>query len=166
MAVPNVAPSVSAPMAAPNPAAPVAAAVPIAVRPVGELRGVGGWLLVFCIWVTIFDPLMDVRLLGYLRYLSLNPMLLGSLGLTAFGVVTGVMLWMGRREALVLLRVYFALVAVMVLFGMASFFRATHFEALGFWIVLAWGRAIAFLAVWISYFRVSVRVRNTYGGNL
>jgi len=170
MAVSNVAPSASAPMAAPSPAAPAAAAVPIAVRPVGELRGVGGWLLVFCIWVTIFDPLMDLRLLPYLRYLSTNPMLLLSFGLTAFGVVIGILLWGGNRAGLMLLRAYFPVVAILSVFGLVRYLAAMQrvpFEPWFLWtLVSSWGRVLVFLVVWVWYFRVSVRVRNTYGGNL
>lgn len=151
---------------APTAAVPVVAA---AATPT-QLRGVGGWLLVFCIWVTIFDPLMDLRLLPYLRYLSTNPMLLLSFGVTTFGVVIGVLLWSGNRAGLLLLRAYFPLVAILSVLGLVRYLAAMRrvpFEPWFVWtLVSSWGRVLVFLVVWVWYFRVSARVRNTYGENL
>lgn len=133
----------------------------------GELRGVGGWLLLFCIWVTIFSPLMELRVLPYLRYLGDNWMLLVSLGVTVFGIVTGVQLWRVKPQALVLLRLYFGGVLTMAVLSIFLFFRATHGEMLGgIWVFGGWLRTFLFLGIWIAYFRVSKRVRNTYGANL
>lgn len=146
---------VAAPAPAPAPAAPVA------------LRGVGGWLLVFCIWITIFSPLMELRVLPYLRYLTLNPFLLVSLGVTLYGVFTGIQLWTVRPQALTHLRIYFGLVLVTALLSVVTFFRMVGGEmAVGVSAVAGFAREFLFLAVWVAYFRVSQRVRNTYGANL
>lgn len=172
--VPSLVTGAPAPMAVPNVSQQTTAELPAAVRPApvavpaGELRGVGGWLLVFCIWVTIIDPLMDLRLLQYLRYVTLNPMLIVSLMLTAYGVFTGIQTWMAKPHAIKLLRVYFALVALVWAAGIAMYFVSyAHMPGLAIWsFLLSWLRVAGFLAVWVSYFRVSQRVRNTYGANL
>ena len=153
--------------AAPAPAAtPAAAPAPLSAAP-GALRGVGGWLLLFCIWVTIFSPLMELRLLPYLRYLTLNPFLLVSFAVTAYGVFTGIQLWTVRPQALTHLRIYFGIVLVATLVSVATFFRMVRGETMGgIWVFAGWLRAFLFLAVWVAYFRISQRVRNTYGANL
>lgn len=139
----------------------------MAIAPAGDLVGVEGWLLLFCIWITIFSPLFEVvRLVSVLRYVAANPMLLLSVALTAYGIFTGIMLWTRNQYALTCLRIYFALVLVLALAGFFTFFRAVRFIGIGFAIVTAWIRVVAFLAIWVSYFRVSKRVRATYGANL
>jgi hypothetical protein len=151
----------AAPVAAPDAAPPPVSAAP------GALRGVGGWLLVFCIWITIFSPLMELRVLPYLRYLTLNWFLLVSLGVTAYGVFCGVQLWTVRAQALTHLRIYFGLVLAGALLGIVTFFRTMGGESSGgIWIFAGWARTFLFLAIWITYFRVSKRVRNTYGASL
>lgn len=141
-----------------------AAAVPQPVA--GELRGVGGWLLLFCIWVAIVDPRYMLRLLPYLRYITLNWTLPLSLALTVVGMVTGIQLWRERPGALLLLRVYFGLVLALALLGIGMMFYGSYLMHVGIWSVFAWVWTAAFLGVWVTYFRVSQRVRNTYGRNL
>ena len=164
MPVPNTAPvaqvqPVAQPAPAPVPAPPV---------PVGELRGVGGWLLIFCLWITVVDPLLWLRVLPYLRYMTANPMLLFSLGVTIFGVVLGIMLWQQNPSAIPLARVFFVVVALEWVMSIAMyFFRYSRMPGVYIWSFLwTWLRVAGFLAGWVSYFRVSVRVRNTYGANL
>ncbi|MBI2679031.1 MAG: hypothetical protein HYX28_09640 [Candidatus Koribacter versatilis] len=152
--------------AAPAEAASAAVAPAMSTQPqASELRGVGGWLLLFCIWITVIDPLWDLRLVFYLHYGFQVPLLL-SFGLTLYGVVTGIQLWIGAKAALVFLRVYFAAVLLLSLWGFVTSFRETHAVGFNFWLITAWFRVAAFLAVWVTYFRVSVRVRATYGANL
>ena len=167
------------PMSAPSavPVSPSAAApafaecVPQAASPVaqpvaGELRGVGGWLLLFCIWITIVDPIYALRLLPFLRYIHLNWTLPLSLLLIGYGVVTGIHLWRGRVGALMLLRVYFGLMLALTLFSIGLLFYGTLGMHISIWSVFAWCRTFAFLGIWVTYFRVSKRVRATYGANL
>lgn len=165
MAVPNVAPRASARVPAAAPPVPVA---PVAPRAAGELRGVAGWLLVFCIWVTIVDPLMDLRLLQYIRYVTLNPMLVVSLLLTAYGIFVGIQTWMAKPGAIVLLRIYFAVVGLALAASIVMFFVSySRYPGVEIWsFALSWLRIGAFLGCWVSYFRVSQRVRNTFGTNL
>ena len=158
-------PASASPMTAAAPAlAPEA--TPQLVVPAGKLRGVGGWLLLFCVWITVIDSLFALPLLDYLRHGALNWMLSLSLGLTAYGVFTGIQLWRGDRRALVFLRIYFVLVFVFALITFAAYFRVLYFYGTSFWVGTAWVRVVAFLAIWVTYFRVSKRVRDTYGRNL
>ena len=154
---------------APSPvlaAAPAAAPAPVPAAP-GALRGVSGWLLLFCIWVTIFSPLMALQVLPYLRYLTLNPFLLVSLGVTLYGIFTGIQLWTVRPQALTHLRVYFGLVLAWALLSFVTVFRLGRGPmAVGISALAGFGLEFLFLGIWVTYFRVSRRVRNTYGASL
>ncbi|MDP9267419.1 MAG: hypothetical protein M3P27_03735 [Acidobacteriota bacterium] len=81
-------------------------------------------------------------------------------------MVTGIQLWRVRPGALTLLRVYFALVLALTLFTIGLMFYQTLGMHISLWSVVAWVRTAAFLGVWVTYFRVSKRVRATYGRNL
>jgi hypothetical protein len=153
-----------APTAAAPALAPEATSQPSA--PAGELRGVGGWLLLFCVWIVIVDPLLELRVLPYLRYISLNWTLPLSFAVVIYGMVTGIQLWRVRPGALVLLRVYFALVLALTLLTVGLMFYGTYLMHVSLWSVFAWVRTAAFLGIWVTYFRVSQRVRATYGRNL
>jgi len=143
------------------PAAPSAA-------PADGPRGVGGWLLLFCVWLTIVDPLLELRLLRYLQYATWNWLLLASLGVTVVGVVTGIQLWRVRPQALTCLRLYFAVAVSLVVAGII--FLLPTLRVIGLFgmagVAHGWLRALAFLGVWFAYFKLSRRVRNTYGRNL
>jgi hypothetical protein len=87
----------------------------------------------------------------------------------AYGMVVGILLWTRRPISLLLLKVYFIIIAAqlllysmdMVAFSLrrhSSIFLAPAFPA------LAIGAGITLL--WFAYFRKSVRVRNTFGANL
>jgi len=148
-------------------AATAYAPAPQAVAPVAsELRGVRGWLLLFCVWLAIVDPLYSLRVLPYLRYISLNWTLPLSLALVVYGMVTGIQLWRVRPGALTLLRIYFGFVVALTLFTIGLMFYGSFLMHVGIWSVFAWVETAAFLAVWVTYFRVSKRVRATYGRNL
>jgi zinc-ribbon domain len=132
-----------------------------------EIRGVWGWLLFFCVILTVLGPI------GFVSDISSEHFLLSVLlGLTTiFGVVVGINLWSVSESALGLLRAYFAVAAVFGLLLLAvTFFSAfarpeqSLFEALGRPIFRV--LKLAILAAWYAYFRSSRRVRSTYGSNL
>jgi hypothetical protein len=140
-------------------------AIPVA-QP-GEIRGVWGWLLFFCIILTVLGPI------GFVSDISGEHFFLSVLlGLTTiFGVVVGINLWSVSERALGLLRGYFAVAAVFGLLLLAvtlfsAFARPEQslFEALGRPIFRV--LKLAILAVWYAYFHSSRRVRSTYGSNL
>jgi hypothetical protein len=155
------------------PAASVAPVTATAAAPAaGEPRGVAGWLLLYCVWIAIVAPLMQLRLVGYMREAAMqwsgNWMLMLSVGVTLFGVWTGVQLWRVDQLALAYLRVYFGLAAGMTLVGLFSFLTSVGSGMPGVIAMVVFGfvRSLVFLAVWVLYFRMSRRVRNTYGANL
>lgn len=131
---------------------------------------VRGWLLFFCICLTILSPLCTLR--EYLTYhYVLNSFTLMRLLHLAFEIAVGVMLWMAWPVAMVLLRIYFALSALLAFLNLFSLYRtAVHFNAL--WVLYSApvltvvGPSLAFLVGGILYFSLSQRVRATYGSGL
>src|SRR6266567_1311121 len=85
-----------------------------------NLKGATGALLVFCIFLTIAWPLWT------LIQFSMHPGLLrlfSAPGLlrTALGVAVGVSLWRESRSALVLLRIYFVIAAILLAWSIVLF---------------------------------------------
>jgi len=68
-------------------------------------RGVGGFLLFFCVAITVFRPL------GCAAEILRNPhdtfVVVFDLGLAAFSIYTGLTTWRARPNALKLIKVYF-----------------------------------------------------------
>jgi hypothetical protein len=79
---------------------------PLARRP--ELKGIGGWLLFFCVSLTVLSPLMTLARLSNSRFAVGS---LSDLALVAISVLTGVMLWSVNQRAFVFLWIYFALLS-------------------------------------------------------
>jgi zinc-ribbon domain len=132
-----------------------------------EIRGVGGWLLFFCVILTVLGPIAFVSdISGEHFFLSVLRGLI-----TIFAVVVGINLWSVSERALGLLRAYFAVAAVYGLLLLAvtlfsAFARPEQnlLESIGrpsFRLL-----KLAFLAAWYAYFHSSRRVRSTYGSNL
>lgn len=132
-----------------------------------EMRGVGGWLLFFCVIVTVLGPI------AFVSNISREPFFLNVLlGLQMiFGVVVGINLWSVRESALGLLRVYLAVAVVFGLMLLAAnlldaFARPEQslLESIGTPGLRL--LKLAILAAWYAYFHSSRRVRSTYGSNL
>ena len=134
-------------------------------------RGVGGWLLFYCIGLTILAPGVTLLQLSFLlRLMKLgNYEYLLEFSRVFYGLVVGIFLWMKRPLALFLLRVYFiAVAAILLLTGLRLIAVALRPHS-----PLALVREITALiaqtiipALWFAYFHKSERVRNTYGANL
>jgi hypothetical protein len=142
------------------------APAPPAATAANNLRGVRGWLLFFCVYITILGPFFGLSALGFLRYSGESLNLLLSLGLTLLAIITGILLWIVSPQALPMLRIYFALVLAVAVWGFISYLRVPHMGVFLPQLILAWGRTALFLAIWITYFRRSKRVLATYGQNL
>jgi hypothetical protein len=134
-----------------------------------NLKGVAGWLLFFCIGFTVLWPLW---VLGQYAFYSIGFRLIGVLGLLrmVFGIVVGVFLWTGNRAALVLLRVYFVISALLLawsIYNVGTFMLRYHAMS---GILMSWTRSqapyVLFLVLGIAYFAMSERVRATFGENL
>jgi hypothetical protein len=145
----------------------VAGDLPAMTAQDAEIRGVWGWLLFFCIIMTVLGPI------GFVSNISSELFFLSVLlGLkTIFGVVVGINLWSVSKSALGLLRVYFAVAVVFGLMLLAANFldafarpEQSLLEAIGKPLFRVLNLAI--LAAWYSYFHSSRRVKATYGSNL
>src|SRR5262249_32983954 len=97
----------------PPPGAPLAAPAP---------AGVGGWLLFFCICLTIFWPLWMLNSYARFHFAFRGLAWLGVLRL-GLGFVTGVVLWTKTAAAMVLLRIYFGLGALLTVWALLNWLR-------------------------------------------
>jgi hypothetical protein len=132
-----------------------------------EIRGVGGWLLFFCLIMTVLGPVAFVS--SGSEGLFFLSVLLGLK--TIFGVVVGINLWSVKESALGLLRAYFV---VAIVFGLLllvvnlldAFARPEQslLESIGRPTLRLLNLAI--LTAWYAYFHSSRRVKSTYGSNL
>ncbi|MGC4017215.1 MAG: DUF2569 family protein [Luteolibacter sp.] len=142
--------------------------------------GVGGWLLLFCISLTILSPLLGV--VGLINSLdSITPSLApalrtgiliesaGFLAILIVGIVAGVMLWIRKPGAVGIVRKFlvfrlFAIIAIEV-FTIMIMHSSLPPEAAPTVITAALTmvfRELIYFAIWFSYFKKSKRVANTY----
>jgi len=161
----------------PSPAEPPPLPTEAAVQP--EYQGVGGWLLFFCISLTVLGPLLTVASLitgfgisaeafrefpGLLVMLIIDTVL--SLGIAGFGLYAGLQLWRVRPGAVLTAKKYL--------------YCALGYHILG--IGLPWiaglspedtkamivdgirdtVRGLIYFAIWFSYLNQSKRVKATY----
>lgn len=136
-----------------------------------ELRGVGGWLLFFCISLTIISPIMHVIIAAQaLNNLArarvpietlLRLGLVGAIysGLAVFSCFAGVMLWMEKPRAVSVAKAYLLVGAVLPIF----LFLALHLAGIQVHLSRVIFRRIVSSAVWYSYLEASRRVKITYG---
>ncbi|HKV91695.1 MAG TPA: hypothetical protein VJW20_04000 [Candidatus Angelobacter sp.] len=132
--------------------------------------GAGGWLLFYCISLTVLGPALV--LLGFyfaIRLRGINSEISLGIARVLYGMVVGIFLWMRRPVALALLRIYFIVIAAETLLLMleavnlslrihSSVFLSSRFSSLM--------TSAGITLLWFIYFRRSVRVKNTYGANL
>jgi hypothetical protein len=136
-----------------------AAITPPARRP--DLKGVGGWLLFFCIALTFLAPLvMVVSVWG--SGFELEGMI--DLALAGFGVVVGIMVWKVHPRAFLLLWIYFGSTALLLVLGIAGSFISSEEQDPKETIQLF--RALISTIIWFLYFKKSDRVQATFGRNL
>lgn len=153
-----------------------------------EPRGVGGWLLFFCVVLTIIGPLFwlintslewenfspRLRQLfpSFIDLCYVETFVLGLILL--YGIVTGFRIWSGNVNGKVIARQYLkirffgflvtvtALILIGVMLGLPS--QLIGFVAEGIpKIVVSEG---GFFFIWWFYFKKSKRVKNTYGEDL
>jgi hypothetical protein len=150
------APGFAAPMYAP------AYAVPLSPE-LAKLKGVGGWLMWFCIVLTILQPLFfAAEAIG-----NRGPLVvLIDVVLAAISIGTGIMVWRVEENAFTFLKVFFgvmAAMAVLAIIGGVSGGADARAKGEGFG---AGFRILVFVGVWYSYFNKSKRVLATFGKNL
>ena len=129
--------------------------------------GVGGWLLFFCIGLTIIAPMpMLMRASTGWRFI---PMYLFDDLRLLYGIVVGAALWVARPISLMLLRIYFIIAAATAVLGVLNLVAAALRLHESLFLVPGFTGAIEYVGIillWFAYFRKSVRVRNTYGSNI
>jgi len=126
-----------------------------------DLKGVGGWLLFFCISLTFLAPLLlVVRAWG--GALELEGII--DIALTAFGVIVGIMVWNVHQRAFLLLWIYFGLMALLLVLGIVGSVTAPEAGDPREFVQLV--RALGATIIWFLYFRKSDRVQATFGRNL
>ena len=142
-----------------------------------ELRGVRGWLFLFCASTTILQPIFFLR--DALSPSGQPITFCVDLALAVFAFYTGISLWRVRLNALKMVKVYFLVqLAVAVLSVLAVVIGASTGADQGVALdkakeaemvttdVLNSLRPALFVWIWWSYFKRSKRVRATFGSNL
>lgn len=142
-------------------------------------KGVGGWLLLFCLQLTMFNPLLTLSSFAKAyqasaQYFSQFPGLvvitvidaLLALAVLIFGVIAGADLWNVKAGAVQSARRYLMFVLgyhviSAVLPFMAGLSSAAN-EAMVAPAVTAAIKGMVYVAVWYSYLNVSQRVKATY----
>lgn len=169
------------PTASRNPPAP-----PTPTQPQGSVisvgpSGIGGWLLFFCVTLTLLQPLAFIvaskdnweqARLGFEALPALRTAVwvdgVGLGALVVYGIVVGALVWAGdpsgRQHARRFLLIKAGGTLLVQILGMAS---ATEVPR-EIWVAM-WGgafsvvfQAMLFSAAWWLYFAFSKRVRNTY----
>jgi hypothetical protein len=134
-----------------------------------SLSGVGGWLLFFCISLTILDPLYSViQAIGDPRISQNGLAIVMILCIAGFSIYTGFLLWKVRPDALKVLKGYFIFLFALACIGILGSFAVsfttdtlTAIESLA-----TQAARLVSVAIWALYFKKSRRVRNTFGRNL
>ena len=144
-----------------------------------QYQGVGGWLLLFCVGLTILSPLLNlaaigqtmdaVRLVGTsfpnfatVAYIEIALIL----GMIVFSIYTGVALWAIRPKAVTTAKIYLCCVVVVAFFDLLLVSSldlpgAASSEARGA-AISGIVRSIIYAGIWMAYLNNSKRVEATY----
>jgi hypothetical protein len=141
-------------------------------------QGVGGWLLLLCLSLTVFGPLWTLynltesfnllqdfdRFPGLFVVATVDAIL--SVGLGTFSIYAGVALWSIRPGAVQTAKTFLlcllGYVAVAAILPFMAGLPSTASEALIAAVVKNTVRGVVFVAIWYSYLNKSGRVSATY----
>jgi hypothetical protein len=125
-------------------------------------RGIGGWLALRILQILLLTPAFLI--IQRTRGLH-GPQFWLSSAVTALGIATGVSLLAQKLLALELVKVHLLLQTFLAFYVAYVDLRVTKLQHPGPALTVI-GTDIALYIAWFLYFRVSHRVRNTYGRNL
>jgi hypothetical protein len=141
-----------------------------------KYKGIGGWLLLFCIVLTIITPILSASQIvsGYVNTPITNSTVKAALiiesgigGLLHFyGFVTGCIVWSGNKNGAVYAK-RFLIINIIGFFAIATSVallfdspEARH-KVIGSYILLI-PKEIAFFTIWWFYFKYSKRIKFLY----
>lgn len=150
--------------------------------PVEGPKGVGGWLVFFCVSLTILSPLVVLSQTAS-TWAQLAPVIdsypaltrailfesIGTGALAVYGIIVGIMIWSGSLKGRKMAKTFLLirLVAFIAIEGitvaMISDLPTQMLEGAISGAVTSVFQVLIYTAVWWSYFKKSVRVKNTYG---
>ena len=146
-----------------NRAAAVLAEEPSEQTQDSRLRGVKGWLLLFCIVTTIVDP---IGFLGEAAESKDDTAILLGVGFATLAVITGGSVWRVLPYALRLVKVYFVSLLCLGVFAILSSLPDHELARINYAGLMEAFYTLIFVALWWFYFRKSKRVKATFGVNL
>jgi len=141
-----------------------------------KYKGIGGWLLLFCIVLTIITPILSVSQIisGHVNAGGMTPAVktatiiesVGAVLLHFYGFVTGCIVWSGNKNGAVYAK-RFLIINIIGFFAIATSVallfdspEARH-KAIGSYILLI-PKEIAFFTIWWFYFKYSKRIKFLY----
>ena len=145
--------------------------------PLAGRRCVAGWLLLFCLGLTVFGPLAAVGLAASVYSILLHGSFtsgwralvildaLVRMGLVAFGFCAGARLFGIHARAVETARWYLACILVYCVASAPVFFvLPVSFENRIVSAVVSAGGGVVYFLIWYFYLKLSKRVRATYRG--
>ena len=149
------------------------------VMPTPIYKGIGGWLVLLCLALTIFSPLMTIASIfstfvqasnafsmfpGLLVITIIDSIL--SLGLMAFSIYAGVSLWRIRPGAVIIAKRFLLTVlgysAIAAILPFIAGLPSSSNDAMVLPIVIQTFRAAIFVIIWYLYLTKSKRVHATF----
>jgi hypothetical protein len=145
----------------------------------GEPVGVGGWLLLLCLGLTVFSPLMTIVNLSS-SYQKVSPLFrqfpglytvsvvdfVLNAGVMCFSIYAGVGLWKKKQGAVHIAKRYLmTFLLYTVVASVLPFMAGLPSEANEAMIAELFKdgfRSLLFFAIWYSYLNKSRRVKNTF----
>ena len=143
-------------------------------QPPKQLSGVQGWLLLFCVGLTILGPLNYFYLgISTARTMALGPLtpkerffdvliLIQAAVLTAFSFIAGFFMWTVRPRAVLFAKAFLFAVLLIPLFLFALRLGLGLEQYDPGRVAARILRSSIFTIVWYSYLVSSIRVQNTY----
>lgn len=134
-----------------------------------ELKGVGGWLLLFIITLVFITPLSALYYSSSDYYVIDGQfdtgLVLINIGFAVWAVVVGILLWGKKQNAVVRTKEFlmaylvFNIVSVIVGAVLGGYSSDPDLLYSDFGGLI---RTVVYFAIWFSYLNVSVRVKNTF----